>query len=307
MPLRQHTADISAVIDHLQQMADWFNSHSREHDLGTTLNPARILSNLEHAGPIHTATMISAYSHSRVTEQQVSVAVEAIANSNKNLSRSGLIVSPHDQESIGTAMMLMFAAPIRFLTSGIRSAPLYVTRNSHAQLRMAQNHIKGFIRLYGDIWIEGGAPLTSIDTQGPLPHGREFDLVTYMDGLLEADRYPGGDLLEEIAILATARRLPGGLDRVLKAIGDRASKRDQELMTILVDSLFSARRSTDSVHSSSRLIGRALKEIEAEFLDEATPGIVIGVASEAVPGHTSSSIWTVQQGCPTPYEQDLFP
>lgn len=280
------------VIDHLQQMAEWFNSSARDSGLDVALDPRSCLPQLRNPGMFHAADMMQAYEHCRVTEEQVGVAVRAIARIISQPRRSGLIDSKQDEGSAGTAIMLMFACPVGFLISGIRHAPLYLTANEHRRLGEARGKIRGFLRLYGDIGIIPSYPAARPDAQGHTQDDGGLDLVTYLYGFLEADRYPSGqDFLTEIASAVTARRMPGGLAPNLEAFRQRANGNGYEQIVILDHTLCASGRSSGAAPSRPGPVLHAFAEIDASILDETTPGVVVGISSGTAAPSMQGPVW----------------
>lgn len=271
---------MTPVIDHLQQMEEWFNSNARHCGLDVTLDVRRCLPQLSNPGMFFAADMMRAFEYCRVSEEQVSVAVRAITQIVTQPQRLGLIDSKHDEGSTGTAMMMMFACPVGFLTSGVRYAPLYLTTNEHRKLDEAHARVRGFLKLYGEIGIKLTTPSAVSNLQR---QDDELDLATYLDGLLDADRYPSGeDFLKEIASASTARRMPGGLARNLDQCQKWAKENAHEPMIILEHMLYKSGRASGAKGSRPSPVARALVEISADIRPEDRRGLVLGVYPGAV-------------------------
>lgn len=279
MPPTRQMESLTQVADHLLQISDWFNSSAQENDLGVVLDPTLSSMRVRNALPLHAASLVNAYKSFRCTREQVAAAIEAIAYSTSRPRQPRLIITSQDGGSAGTALMLMFGAPVCFLLSGTRLAPLYMTANSHERLGLAKARIRSFLTLYGEIEIKVSSPSARPSGSASGSDEDEFDLLTYLDGLLDADRYPSGlGLNEELAGSATARRMTGSLARNLEDLSRRASERGHELFAILEDSLYSARPLSKSRQPHTTLVHRALKELDADLSLGAKQGLVIGVS-----------------------------
>lgn len=277
------------VIDHLKQMEEWFNANARDSGLDITLDVGQCLPQLRNPGMFLAADMMRAYEHCRVSEGQVSVAVRAIAQIISQTQGLGLIDSKHLEVSTGTAIMMMFACPVVFLISGIRYVPLYMTANEHRKLAEAHARIRGFLKLYGEIGIKRTTLLAVADLQR---QDDELDLVTYLDGLLDADRYPcGQDFLTEIASASTTRRKPGGLAQNLDHFGRWATENEHEPMIILEHMLCTSGRSLGAKGSGPSPVARALKEIGTDTRNGDRRSLILGVYPGAAAQPSLSSAW----------------
>lgn len=271
--------DLIQVANHLQEFTDWFNASAHENDLGIYLDPRLSLVRVGNALSFATAHLMHAYESYRVTEEQVAAAVRMIAQTISKPGSSGLITSQQDGGSVGTAMMMMFAAPVCFLLSGTRLAPMYMTGNSYGRLGVARGEVAAFLVLYSELEIKVSSAGAGSGLSGSGANEDEFGLMTYLHDLLDADRYPSGlSIYTEVAQSVTARRMPGGLARNVEGLRQRASERGHELFIILEDSLYSSRTLSKSRKTNATLVHRALKELDADLDLGAKKGLVIGVS-----------------------------
>lgn len=255
---------ITLIKAHLAEFTGWFNDAAANANLNVALDPSLFLSHIDVATNLGLSEIDHAFRLGRVTAIEVETAIAAISKKLSQPGRSALLVeSASANRALGTTLLTMFAAPIQFLRSEKKYAPLLLTADYNERER-AQLAMRQFLLLYGSI----GIHRTGEQISEALPTVPEqFCLSDHMYDLLGEDQYPGGlSVTDQITLPATAVRTAGNMMEVIAPHRERALERGREPMIMLDNSLMSPRANSDRTGSRRpSLVSRKLDEINNEI------------------------------------------